>query len=109
MLEEGSVFFHEWLFVFGHVVESKNRIRGAYRETSAAVDAFCRVDIHLGRGLKFGFIQLGMNAIGWADVDAESVFDAGVGIHVRHGESSSWMECAAASMESLEDGRKRQR
>jgi hypothetical protein len=88
MLKEGGVFLDKLLLVFRHVVESKHRVRLADRETGAAVDAFCGVDIHLGRGLKLGFILFGVNAIGGADVNAKSVFDAGVGDYVGHDESS---------------------
>lgn len=77
-----------------------NRVRGADWETGAAVDAFCGVYVHLGRGLKFWFIQFGMNAIGGADVDAESVFYAGVGNYVGHGESSLLCEMSNDEMSS---------
>jgi hypothetical protein len=41
------------------------------------------LDKILSSGFKAGLILLGMNAVGWAKLDAERILDAGVGNYVR--------------------------
>jgi hypothetical protein len=53
------------------------------------VDAPFRIDVPLGRGFEAGLVLLGMNAVGWANLSTEGVFDIGIGNDVSHDESVS--------------------
>ena len=66
--EEGCVPGSKLLFLFGQFVNRMKRIGGANRDASSAIDAALRIDVKLSGGLKLGFILLGMNAVGRADV-----------------------------------------
>ena len=61
-----------------------DRTGSADWHASAAVYASRRIDKQLVDCLKTWFICMGMNAIGWADIDAEQVFDTGTGNYVSH-------------------------
>jgi hypothetical protein len=86
VLKISSVLFDEWLFVFGNVVDREHRIRCTRGNARAAVDALRWVDKELSRFFEAGFILLGMDAIGGADIDAEGILDAGIGNYMGHDE-----------------------
>jgi hypothetical protein len=73
-------------FFFRNVIDGKHCIRGANRDACAAIDALDGIDKELARGFEAGFVLLGMNAICGAHVDAEGIFDAGIGDYISHGE-----------------------
>ena len=80
-----SVDVDEFLEIFGQVVHRMDRVRRASWNAGPAIDASCGIDIELGHGIHPGFIFLGVNAIGWADIDAKEILDAGIGNYVGHG------------------------
>jgi hypothetical protein len=86
VLKEGGVFLDEGLFVLGDVVYGVDRIRGADRDAGAAVDTLHRIDKELSRRFEAGFILLGMDAVGGANIDAEGILDAGIGDYIGHDE-----------------------
>ena len=43
----------------------------------------------LGRGLDAGLVLLGMDAMGWANLNTEGVFDAGISNYIGQDESVS--------------------
>ena len=81
---ERSVFFSKTLQLFRQLVDRVNRVRGTDWHTSAAVDTAVGIDIELGGSVEFGFVFLGMNAVGWAGIDTEQIFDALVGYRVSY-------------------------
>src|SRR5271157_3802472 len=89
ILEVRGVLLDERFLIFGDIILGKNRIRGAGRDASAAVDALRRVDKKLRGGFEAGLAVFGMNAIGGADIDAERILDAVAGNYVGHDESPS--------------------
>jgi hypothetical protein len=70
VLVEGSDRFDEFLLFFGDVFDGVNRIGSAGRNAGAAVNTALGIDVHLGGGFECGLVQLGMDAVGGADVDA---------------------------------------
>jgi hypothetical protein len=89
VLIKGGVLLDEILFVLGNILQRVNRVRSAGWDTSAAVYAAFRIHVHLRCGFEAGLILLGMDAIGWADFDAEGIFDASVRNYISHDESIS--------------------
>jgi len=89
VLVEGRVPVDEFLLVFGDVFEGVNGIGSAGRNAGAAVDAAFGIDVHLGGGFEFGLVQLGMDTVGGANIDAERILDAVIGYYVGHDESIS--------------------
>ncbi len=86
---EGCVFLDEVLLVFGHIFKRVNRVGRAGWDASTAIDAALRIDVHLGRGFESGLVRLGMDAIGWANLNTEGIFDAVISNHISHDESVS--------------------
>src|SRR5579885_1741926 len=79
------VYLYKLLEVFAQLVDRVDRIGATGRNTSAAVDASCRIDIQLGGGIHSGFIFLGVNAVGRTYIYTKEVFDAGIGNYIGHG------------------------
>jgi hypothetical protein len=95
MFVESGVFGDELFLVFGHVVESVNRIGGAGRNAGAAVDTALGVDIHLRGGFKLWLIRLRMDAVSRANFDAKRIFGAVIGNYVGHDEFGLLKEVSA--------------
>ena len=60
------------------------RVGSAHWDACSAINATIRIDKKLGDGFELRLIFLGMNAVGRAHVNAQQVFDAGVGNHISH-------------------------
>jgi hypothetical protein len=84
----GGVLFDELFLVIGNFVGYKNRVRGAGRNTGAAIDTSFGVDVKLGRCLKVWFIFFGVDTVGGADFHAKFIFDAIVGDYISHDDVS---------------------
>jgi hypothetical protein len=76
---------NELALVRRDLVEREERVRGANRETSAAVDAAGGIDVHLRGVVVSGLIAARVDAIDGAGLNAELVLDAVVGDYVGHG------------------------
>ena len=63
------------------------RVRGARRDAGPAVDAAVRVHVELGRCLEGSLVLLGMDAVSRARIDAEKIFDTGIGNYIGHDKS----------------------
>src|SRR5262249_9135618 len=76
----------EVLPLLGQIIFSEDRLDGAGRLASSAVDALGWVNVEHFRALEIGFILARMNAINGADVNARGVFGAyaGLGYNVSH-------------------------
>src|SRR5438105_12933024 len=72
------------------IVCGMDRVRGAHRNASSTVDTSLGIDIQLGSFFETSFVLLGMNAVGWTNVNAEFVFDAGISDHIGHEQFSSF-------------------
>jgi hypothetical protein len=93
MLIKGRVLLDELFLVFGHILERVNRLGGAGWDAGSAVDATFGIHIHLSGGFETGLVLLGMNTVGWADLDTEGVFDTGISNYISHDEwVSAWNE-----------------
>src|SRR5579885_1074531 len=84
-----GVLLDEFLLIVRYVLERMNRIGRAGGHAGATIDAAFRIHVHLGGGLKAGFLGLGMDAIGGADFNTKGVLDAGIGNYIGHDESIS--------------------
>ena len=104
LLVVGSVPLDEFLLVFGHIFERMDRVGGANRNTGAAIDAAIGIYVHLGRGFELRLVLLRMNAVRGAHVDAEGVFNAGIGNYIGHDESVSWNERFRLSQDQSREG-----
>ena len=98
VLIEGRVLSNEILFVFRQVFKSVDRVGGAGGHACATIDTAFRVDVHLGRRLESWLIRLGMNAIRWANLNTERIFDTGIGNYISHDESISTDEMSASAL-----------
>ena len=103
VLIEGGVLLDEFFLVFGHILESVNRVRGTRGDAGPAIDAAFGIDVHLRGGLELWLVLLGMDAIGWANLDTQGVFDAVISDYVCHDESisGSGMSIVVRSMVSV--------
>jgi hypothetical protein len=103
VLVEGGVLLDEFFLVFGNIFEGMNRVRCARRNAGAAIDAAFGIDVHLHGGLELWLVLFGMDAIGWANLDTEGVFDAVISDYVGHDESisGSGMSIVVRSMVSV--------
>src|ERR1700731_3281888 len=84
LLGKGSIFLNEIFLVLRHIVDGMNRVGGASRNTGATVDTTLGIHIHLSGGFETGFVLLGMDAIGGADLDAKGILDAGSSDYIGH-------------------------
>ena len=75
---------NERLEILRQVLNRVNRIRGAHRNASAAVDAPRRVYINLFLLFETGFILLRVDAVCRTNICAQKIFDALVGNDVCH-------------------------
>jgi hypothetical protein len=96
VLEECCILLDEVLLFLGHILQRMDRIRGACRNASAAVDASLGIDIHLSCRLEAGLVRLWVDTIGRANLNAEGVFDAGISNYIGHDEPVSWMSTSLA-------------
>src|SRR5215471_441088 len=92
LLEERGVLLDELFLVLGHIFERMNRVGGAGRNACAAINAALGINVHLRSGFETRLVLLGMNAIGWADLNTKGIFNAGISNYVGHDESISWNE-----------------
>jgi len=76
LFEVRGVLLDEFFLIFRYILKRMNRVGGASWHTGTTVNAAFRIDVHLGRGLEAGLVLLGMDAIGWADLDTERIFNA---------------------------------
>src|SRR5450755_327343 len=89
MLAKGSIFLNEIFLVLRHIVDGMDRVGGASRNTGATVDTTLGIHLHLSGGFETGFVLLGLDAIGGADLDAKGILDAGISDYIGHDESIS--------------------
>ena len=89
MLVKGSIFLNQIFLVLRHIVDGMNRVGGASRNTGATVDTTLGIHIHLSGGFETGFVPIGMDAIGGADLDAKGILDAGISDYIGQDESIS--------------------
>jgi len=78
------VLIYEGLEFLRQFFEHEDRTGGAYRDASAAINAFPRIHVQLRGGSEIRFILGGMNAIDGASLDTVFVFRAGVSNDVGH-------------------------
>jgi len=88
LLEKSSVLLNEFFLVFRYIFERMNRVRGAGRNASTAIDAAVGINVHLGGRFEPRLVLLGMNAIGWADLNTEGILNARISNYIRHDEFS---------------------
>jgi hypothetical protein len=81
-----GVLLREIIPFFGQIVEGKNSRNRADGNTSAAIDAFYRIDVEHRFGLEFRAVFFGMDAVDRASVNTGSVLSSntGFGDYVSH-------------------------
>lgn len=78
------VLLDEFLLLVRNVFERVNRVRRAGWDTGTTVDAALGIDVHLGGRLVAGLVLLGMDAVCWANLNTEGVFDAVISNYISH-------------------------
>jgi hypothetical protein len=76
LFEVRGVLLDEFFLIFRYILKRMNRVRCAGWHTGTTVNAAFGINLHLGRSLKAGLVLLGMDAIGWADLNTEGIFNA---------------------------------
>jgi hypothetical protein len=84
-----SVFLDEVPLIFWHIVQRVDCVGGTGWDASAAIDAALGINVHLGGSLEGGLVLLGMDAIRWANLNTEGIFDAGISNYISHDGSVS--------------------
>src|SRR3954447_2265123 len=84
LLEKRRVLLDRVLLVSGYFAHFIDRVRRTRRNTSAAIHALFRIDVHLRLGVPTTFVALRMNAVVRARVNAKLIFRAGIGDYVCH-------------------------
>lgn len=77
LFEIRGVLLDEFLLVLWYVLKGMDRVGGASRHTDTAdtaVNTAFRINVHLSGSLKARLVLLGMDAIGWAGLNAEESF-----------------------------------
>src|ERR1035441_7289378 len=70
--------------LFRQLVQHENRIGGANRDASAAIDAFVRVNIQLRRIGETSLILLGVDAVHWAGLHTQLILSTRVRNYISH-------------------------
>src|SRR5271165_6324964 len=79
-----DVLLDELFLVLWDLVHDENRVRRAHRNAGATIDAALRIHVELGGRFEWFLVLLGVNAVGWASVNAKLIFCTGISDYVCH-------------------------